>query len=66
MECSSVGLTPEATLAVEGPAWLLSDLDHWLADAHRSAILLDALAELEAEPSMLGASAHLLTIARRD
>jgi ubiquinone/menaquinone biosynthesis C-methylase UbiE len=64
-ECTAAGLTPEATLAVEGPAWLLPDLDAWLADNSRRAVLLAALERLEAEPALLGVSAHLLTVARR-
>lgn len=65
-ECVDAGLRPEATLAIEGPGWLLPDLDAWLADSARRAILLDALQRLEAEPSLLGASAHLLVVARRN
>jgi ubiquinone/menaquinone biosynthesis C-methylase UbiE len=64
-ECSAAGLLHEATLAVEGPAWLLSDLDARLADERRRAVLLAALDALEAEPTLLGASAHLLAVMRR-
>lgn len=63
-ECGAAGLRHEATLPVEGPAWLLPDLDARLADEHRRAVLLGALASLEAEPSLLGVSAHLLVVAR--
>jgi hypothetical protein len=54
----------QATLAVEGVGWLLSDLNDRLADDHRCAMLLDALGQLEAESALLGASAHLLLVAR--
>jgi ubiquinone/menaquinone biosynthesis C-methylase UbiE len=64
-ECWAAGLAHEATLAVEGPAWLLPDLDARLADERRRAVLLDALAAIEEEPTLLGASAHLLAVARR-
>jgi len=63
-ECAAAGLAPEATLAVEGPGWLLPDLDARLADQRRRAVLLDALAALDAEPALLGVSAHLLAVAR--
>jgi ubiquinone/menaquinone biosynthesis C-methylase UbiE len=63
-ECSAAGLTHEATLAVEGPGWLLPDLDARLVDERRRAVLLEALASLEAESGLLGASAHLLVVAR--
>jgi len=65
LECADGGLTHEATLAVEGPGWLLGDLDARLADEPRRSVLLRALAVLESEPTLLGASAHLLAVARR-
>jgi len=55
----------EATLAVESAGWLLADLDARLADERRRAVLLAALDALEAEPTLLGVSAHLLAVARR-
>src|SRR5262245_43090928 len=64
-ECAVAGLAHEATLAVEGAAWLLPDLDVRLADERRRAALLGALASLETEPTLLGVSAHLLTVTRR-
>jgi ubiquinone/menaquinone biosynthesis C-methylase UbiE len=64
-ECAAAGLSHEATLAVEGPAWLLPDLDARLADERRRAVLLAAIASVETEPTLLGVSAHLLAVARR-
>jgi ubiquinone/menaquinone biosynthesis C-methylase UbiE len=64
-ECEAAGLTHTLTVAVEGPGWFLPDLDARLADERRRAVLLDALAALEVEPTLLGMSAHLLTIAHR-
>ena len=64
-ECAAAGLAYVVTLAVEGVAWLLPDLDARLADARRRAVLLEALAALEADPTLLGVSAHLIAIARR-
>jgi len=64
-EYAAAGLSHEATLAVEGPAWLLPDLDARLADERRRAVLLAAIASVETEPTLLGVSAHLLSIARR-
>lgn len=64
-ECAVAGLTHEATLAVEGPGWLLHDLDERLAAEPRRSALLAALGRLENEPTLLGVSAHLLAVARR-
>ena len=63
--CAEAGLTHDATLAIEGVAWLLPDLDERLADGRRRRVLLDALARLEEESALLGASAHLLVVAHK-
>ena len=62
-EVTDAGLTSVQLLAVEGPAWLLQDFDaHW-DDPGRRERLLDVVRRVEADPSLLGASAHLLAIA---
>lgn len=65
-ELAVAGLRHATTLAVEGPAWLLGDLDAQLADDRRRSALLAALAALEDAPALLGVSAHLLAVARRE
>ena len=50
-ECAAAGLVHETTLAVEGPGWLLPDLDARLADERRGAVLLAALAAPAAKGS---------------
>ena len=44
---------------------LREDVDDWLDDPERRAALLRAIARVETEPSILGASSHLLAVARR-
>jgi hypothetical protein len=51
-------------LAVEGIGELLGDLGEWLDDPARRKLLLRTLARLEREPSLMGASGHLLAIGR--
>ena len=63
-EVERAGLGVQALLAVEGPASFRPELDAWLADPARREALLRAIRRVEAEPSLLGASAHLLAIAR--
>src|SRR5262245_1037785 len=64
-EVADAGLTHGQVLAVEGPAWLLQDFDaHW-DDPGRRERLLDVVRRMEGEPSLLGASAHLLAVARK-
>jgi hypothetical protein len=55
----------EALVGIEGPAWAASDLAAWLEDPRRRAKLLATIRRVEAEPSLIGASAHLLVVARR-
>ena len=64
-EVRAAGLEHVATLAIEGPAWLLQDLDSQWQDPRRRQTLLWIIRALEAEPSLLGATSHLLGIGRR-
>jgi ubiquinone/menaquinone biosynthesis C-methylase UbiE len=52
-------------LGVEGPAWMLADFDARWDDQALRKDLLDVARALEAEPSVVGISAHLLGIARK-
>jgi ubiquinone/menaquinone biosynthesis C-methylase UbiE len=59
-EIRDSGLILDGVLAVEGPGWLVPDFDTRCRDEERQQQLLAAIARIEQEPSMLGASAHLL------
>lgn len=63
-EMAEAGLGPQALVAVEGPAWLLGDLDARLADDARRHRLMEILALIESEPALIGASAHILAMGR--
>lgn len=63
-EATSAGLLVRQVLSVESPMWMAgSRLDAILADDGQTALLLEMLRQIEAEPSLLGASSHLLTVA---
>jgi ubiquinone/menaquinone biosynthesis C-methylase UbiE len=64
-EVKEAGFAVEALVGIEGPAWAVADLDSWLEDSSQRAKLLAALGRVEAEPSLVGASAHLLVVGRR-
>jgi ubiquinone/menaquinone biosynthesis C-methylase UbiE len=64
-EVIEAGFKVEALVGIEGPGWVLPDLDSWLEDAHRRSRLLHAIRRVETEPSLLGASAHILVVGRR-
>jgi ubiquinone/menaquinone biosynthesis C-methylase UbiE len=64
-EVSDAGLTLEHLITVEGPAWLLQDFnEQWDAPARRER-MLGIVRRMEAEPTVLGVSAHLLAVARK-
>jgi len=63
-EIAAAGLDLVAVVAVEGPVAEVSALEAALDDPPRRALLLRTLRQLEGEPSLLGASPHLLGIAR--
>jgi SAM-dependent methyltransferase len=63
-EIEEAGLRFEALLAVEGPGWMNQALDPWLDDEDGRERLLAVLRRVEAEPSLIGASAHLIAVAR--
>jgi ubiquinone/menaquinone biosynthesis C-methylase UbiE/uncharacterized protein YndB with AHSA1/START domain len=54
----------EAVVAVEGPGAFRPELDTWLDDPERRDSLLRAIRRVESEPTLLGASAHLLAFGR--
>ena len=64
-EAEEAGLIVEGLFGIEGPSWPMPDLDAWIEDPARRAKLLDAVRRVEAEPELLGASAHLLLVSRR-
>jgi SAM-dependent methyltransferase len=64
-EVTEAGLRLHTLVAVEGPAWMLPDIQQRLADPARRERVLDAIRRIETEPSLLGASSHLLAVASR-
>jgi ubiquinone/menaquinone biosynthesis C-methylase UbiE len=64
MELEAAGFDDAAVLGIEGPGWMMPDFDRrWDESVLRDDILQVARA-LESEPSIVGASAHLLGIGR--
>jgi ubiquinone/menaquinone biosynthesis C-methylase UbiE len=64
-EVAEAGLSLQALLAIEGPAWMLPDIQQRLADPAGRERVLRAIRRVETEPSLLGASSHLLAVGRR-
>ncbi|MAG35205.1 MAG: hypothetical protein CL878_03010 [Dehalococcoidia bacterium] len=64
-EVRETGLFVEEIVAIQGPAGFLSDFSDWWDDPARRQRLLAALRSIEREPSLLGASTHLMVTARK-
>lgn len=64
-ELEGAGFAIEGVYGLEGPGWFLPDLAARWADPRRRDDLLRLARELQSEPSVLGISAHLLTVARK-
>jgi ubiquinone/menaquinone biosynthesis C-methylase UbiE len=64
-EVGDAGFAVELLLGIEGPGAWLPDVDQWLDDPERREVLLRAVRRVETEPALLGASPHLLVVARR-
>jgi SAM-dependent methyltransferase len=65
-EVAAAGFDVTALVAVEGAVGAAAEthaLDAWLDDPGRREILLRAIRRVEAEPSLLGASPHVLALA---
>ncbi|MFF9037422.1 class I SAM-dependent methyltransferase [Streptomyces sp. NPDC014892] len=63
-EFTEAGLVPEGQYGVEGVAWL-GGIEEWLDDPERREAVLAATRRIESEPTLLGASGHVLTVGRR-
>ena len=61
-EVVEAGFQHQATLAVQGPAWLFRSVENYWVDPDQRAAVLDLMRKVEAEPSILGMSAHILAI----
>jgi ubiquinone/menaquinone biosynthesis C-methylase UbiE len=64
-EVGEAGFEKAQIYGVEGPGWLVSDFDSWWENELHRDRLLQLARILEAEPSILGISAHLMAVATR-
>lgn len=64
-EIESAGFREVRVFGVEGPGWILPDFDARWEDAALKEDLSNVARALECEPSIVGASAHLLAVARK-
>jgi ubiquinone/menaquinone biosynthesis C-methylase UbiE len=64
-EFLAAGFHVDAVVAIEGPGWLARDFDRLWNDPVQQERLLAAVRKVEREPSVLGASAHIMAIGQK-
>jgi len=64
-EFLAAGFEVLAVVAIEGPGWLARQFDQLWKDAAQRRRLLECVRKVEREPSILGASAHIMCIAQK-
>jgi ubiquinone/menaquinone biosynthesis C-methylase UbiE len=64
-ELIAAGFQVVQIVAIEGPGWLARDFDLLWSDKTQREHLLTAIRKVESEPSILGASAHIMAIGRK-
>jgi SAM-dependent methyltransferase len=62
-EAEAAGLAQVVVVAIEGPFWMLGDLDDRAADPDLWRLLMSAIEAIETDPALLGASNHLFVSA---
>lgn len=64
-ELISAGFHLESVAAIEGPGWLAHDFDDLWTDRALRARLLECIRKVEREPSVLGASPHIMAVGKK-
>ncbi len=64
-EIEAVEFNLEGLFGIQGPAWLLQNLEEQWDDPNYRERLLNIARSLESEPSVIGVSAHIMAIARK-
>jgi ubiquinone/menaquinone biosynthesis C-methylase UbiE len=64
-EFLTAGFQNVELVAIEGPGWLADDFERLWNDPVQRERLLSAVSKVEHEPSALGASSHIMAIARK-
>ena len=64
-ELDASGFQEVTVLGVEGPGWMLLDFDSRWAEPELRKDIMEVARAVEAEPSILGVSAHLLGVGRK-
>jgi SAM-dependent methyltransferase len=64
-EFLAAGFQVVAVVAIEGPGWLARDFDRLWQDPGERERLMESVRKVEREPSVLGVSAHIMAIGKK-
>jgi ubiquinone/menaquinone biosynthesis C-methylase UbiE len=64
-ELLGTGFRVEALVAIEGPGWLARDFERLWSDPAQRERLLATIRRVEREPTVLGASSHIMAIGKK-
>jgi SAM-dependent methyltransferase len=64
-EVTDAGFEVEGLYGIEGPGWILPDLEERWNDPERREMVLRVARALESKPSVVGSSAHLMVVGRK-
>jgi ubiquinone/menaquinone biosynthesis C-methylase UbiE len=64
-ELLAAGFQVVELVAIEGPGWLARDFDRLWSDPAQRERLLEVVRKVEREPSVIGASSHIMGIGRK-
>lgn len=64
-EIEEAGFRLEKIVGIEGPGWMADNFEQLWSDATQRKRLLEILRQVEQEPALLGAAAHIMAIARK-
>jgi SAM-dependent methyltransferase len=64
-ELLAAGFQVVEIVAIEGPGWLARDFDRLWSDPTQRERLLAAVRKVEREPSVIGASSHIMAVGRK-
>ena len=65
-EIAQGGFKIQDIYSVEGPCWLLRNFEEWWSNEEYRERLLQIIRSIETEPSILGVSAHLIAVGRKE
>jgi len=65
VEVQEAGFESAELIAIEGPGWVARDFAKLWSNPRQRSRLLECIGKVEREPAILGASSHLMAIARK-